>query len=132
MEGTFDMESMHALRSLKGYRFFADGFVKNVWTHSFLSQELDDVMITYIRSYVNLSMSSDPSLIVYVALNGATGDVYSVQCNDCVAGLGEACNHVAALLFYLEDANKRKTEKLPEKLSKTSQPMLWNQPPKIL
>ena len=93
---TFDMESMRAFRSLKGYCFFADGLVKNVWTHSFLSQERDDVTITYVRGYVHHSMSSDPSLIVYVALNGATGDVYSAQCN-CVAGLGEAFNHVAAL-----------------------------------
>ena len=88
-------------------------------------QERDDVTITYVRGYVHHSMSSDPSLIVYVASNCATEDVYSAQCN-CVAGLGEECNHVMALLFYVEDANKRKTEKLPEEFSKTSQPMLWN------
>ena len=28
---TFDMESMRAFKSLKAYRFFADGFVSNVW-----------------------------------------------------------------------------------------------------
>ena len=30
---TFDMQSMRAFKSLKAYRFFADGFVSNVWLH---------------------------------------------------------------------------------------------------
>ena len=30
-----------------------------------------------------------------------TGEVCSAHCN-CMAGLGEACSHVAAVLFYLE------------------------------
>ena len=44
--------------------------------------------------------------------------------------LGEACNHVAALLFYLEDASTKGLTELPAELSKTSLPMQWNQPPK--
>ena len=124
---TFDMDSMRAFRSLKGYRFFVDGFVKNVWTHAF--PEKNGVAVTYVRSYVHHSMSCDPSLQVFVALNSTKGDVYSAQCN-CVAGLGQACNHIAAVLFYLEDAKKKRLDKLPVELSKTSQPMVWNQPPK--
>ena len=41
--------------------------------------------------------------------------------------LGQACNHVAALLFFIEH-NAMKDE-LPTDTS-TSQPMKWNQPPK--
>lgn len=75
-------------------------------------------------------MSCDPALTVFIALNGDTGDVYSAQCS-CVAGLGEACNHVAALLsFFVEHAAKRKLDVLPEELSKTSVTMRWNQQPK--
>ena len=44
--------------------------------------------------------------------------------------LGEACNHVAALLFYLEDASTKGLTELPAELSKTSLPMQWSQPPK--
>ena len=33
----------------------------------------------------------------------ATGEVCSAHCN-CMAGLGETCTHVAAVLFYLEAA----------------------------
>lgn len=124
---TFDMDSMRSFRSLKGYIFFADRFVRNVWTHTFAAS--NGVRVTYVRAYVYHSMSCDPALTVYAALNADTGDVYSAKCN-CVAGLGEACNHVAALLFYVEDAAKRKVDKLPHELSKTSMPMAWNLPPK--
>ena len=42
--------------------------------------------------------------------------------------LGEACNHIAALLFFIE--NHINDEELPSELSKTSKPMAWHQPPK--
>ena len=42
--------------------------------------------------------------------------------------LGQACNHVAALLFFIE--HHAKNDELPSDTSKTSQPMKWNQPPK--
>ena len=42
--------------------------------------------------------------------------------------LGQACNHIAALLFFIE--NHAKDEILPTEISKTSKPMIWNQPPK--
>ena len=42
--------------------------------------------------------------------------------------LGQACNHIAALLFFIDyHAND---EELPSELSKTSQPMAWHQLPK--
>lgn len=43
--------------------------------------------------------------------------------------LGQACNHIAPLLFFIERyANNN--EDLPTETSKTSKPMAWNQPPK--
>ena len=41
---------------------------------------------------------------------------------------GQACNHIAALLFFIE--HHVKDEILPTEISKTSKPMIWNQPPK--
>ena len=41
--------------------------------------------------------------------------------------LGQACNHVAALLFYLEKHCSVDTESLPTDLSCTSMSMRWNQ-----
>ena len=82
---TFDMEAMKAFRSLKGYVFFRDQYVRNVWTKHFPCEQADGVDITYIRGYVHHSLSCDPSLVVFAALNSQTGEVYSAQCN-CVAG----------------------------------------------
>jgi len=42
--------------------------------------------------------------------------------------LGQACNHIAALLFFIE--HHVDDEDLPTEISKTSKPMAWNQPPK--
>ena len=43
--------------------------------------------------------------------------------------LGQACNHIAALLFFIE-RHANNDEDLPTETSKTSKPMAWNQPPK--
>ena len=42
--------------------------------------------------------------------------------------LGQACNHIVALLFFIE--YHVDNEDLPTEISKTSKPMAWNQPPK--
>ena len=44
--------------------------------------------------------------------------------------LGQACNHVAALLFYLESHRCSGAKPLPIDLSKPSQPIKWNQVPR--
>ena len=44
--------------------------------------------------------------------------------------LGQACNHVAALLFYFEHHCRIGTDSLPTDLSKTSMPMRWHQAPR--
>lgn len=80
------MDSMRAFRSLMGYHFFVDGFVKNVWTRPFAWK--DGVTVTYMKGYVDHSITCYPSL-VYISLNCDTGDVYSAKCN-CVVGLGVA------------------------------------------
>ena len=48
---------------------------------------------------------------------------YVISCR-----LGQACNHNAALLFFIEQHVDN--EDLPTEISKTSRPMAWNQPPK--
>jgi len=42
--------------------------------------------------------------------------------------LGQTCNHIAALLFFIE--HHVDDEDLPTEISKTSKPMAWNQLPK--
>ena len=79
---TFNMQSMQAFQSLKAYRFFADGFVSNVWLHDC---KTSDPRIVYVRGFVQHSLSMDVPLETFVALNDDTGDVYSAQCS-CISG----------------------------------------------
>jgi len=44
----------------------------------------------------------------------------------CVPRLGQACNHIAALLFYIH--HHASEQELPVEVSKTSIPMMWHQP----
>ena len=75
---TFDMQLMQAFKSLKAYRFFADGFVSNVWLHDCAT---DSPHVVYVRGFVQHSLSTDLTLETFVALDGDSGDVYSAQCN---------------------------------------------------
>ena len=81
---SFDMQSLKAFKSLKAYKFYYDGFVKNVWVHEFPISE-SELRILYFRAYVHHSLTCDAPLETYVALNGDNGDVYSAQCT-CVSG----------------------------------------------
>ena len=82
---SFDMESLKAFKSLKAYKFFHDGFVRNVWVHQFPSTNKLNLKVLCFRGFVHHSLSCESPLQVYVALNGDTGDVYSAQCS-CVSG----------------------------------------------
>ena len=82
------MQLMQAFKSLKVYRFFADGLVSNVWLHDCAT---DSPHVVYVRGFVQHSLSTDLTLETFVALDGDSGDVYSAQCN-CVQG--ELCSRL--------------------------------------
>ena len=83
----------------------------------------------YFRAHVFHSFTVETPLTVFVASNKVNGEVCSAQC-DCVSGAGAACNHIAALLFAMEQFSREKARELPEETSKTSKPMSWHIPPK--
>ena len=83
---SFDMQSLKAFKSLKAYKFFYDGFVKNVWMHECQPTTGNVVLrVLYFRAYVHHSFTCESPLLVFVSINGDTGDVYSAKCN-CVSG----------------------------------------------
>ena len=83
---SFDMESIKDFKSLKAYKFFHDGFVRNAWVHHFSSMDKLNLKVLYFCGFVHHSLSCKAPLEVFVALNGDTGDVYSAQCS-CVSYL---------------------------------------------
>jgi len=82
---SFDMQSLLAFKSLKAYKYFYDGYVRNVWVHQCLSDNELMLKVLYFRAYVHHSYSSDAPLEVFVSLNADNGDVYSAKCS-CVSG----------------------------------------------
>ena len=50
------------------------------------------------------------------------GQICCAHCN-CMAGLGETCSHVSALLFYLEAAARIRDQK-----TVTEKPAYWKMP----
>ena len=112
-ESTFDKESMRVFKSLKAYKYFADGLVRNVWAH-----HLEDQVV--VRGYCLSSLKTKTTYTVYVVIK-TTGDVVGGACN-CVAGKGEACSHVAALLFYLDDLTCHAITTLPSDETVTGRP----------
>lgn len=65
---------------------------------------------------------------VYVVIK-TTGNVVGGACN-CVAGKGEACSHVAALLFYLDDLTSHAITTLPTDATVMGHPQQWHKAPK--
>ncbi|KAH3824740.1 hypothetical protein DPMN_126593 [Dreissena polymorpha] len=57
-------------------------------------------------------------------LSKATGNVHAAGC-DCEACEGEACNHIASLMYGLIDITEKKKE---GSNASTSKQFLWNQP----
>ncbi|XP_070550352.1 uncharacterized protein [Ptychodera flava] len=66
----------------------------------------------FLRGICNASQDSTKSYRVCVCLD-RNGQPYGAVCR-CVAGLGEACSHVGALLFAVEDFVAKGYKKLPD------------------
>ena len=79
-DNTFDQGSMRAFKSLKAFKYFADGYVQNVWATK-VDQESN---LLVIRCYCFSSLKSGTTYPVFVCLS-CNGDVYSAECK-CVAG----------------------------------------------
>ena len=103
----FDKDSLRAFNSLKGYKYFEEGFVRNAWLH-----EIPDSDLLYVRSNCFSSLTVKQTYTVYVCLS-KQGTVYSAKCQ-CKAGLGQACSHVAALIFKLESLKRNNISRIPE------------------
>ena len=79
------MQSLKPFKSLKAYKFFHNGFMRNVWAHKFQSTNQLNLKVLCFCEFMYHSLSYESPLQVYVALNGDTGDFYSAQCS-CVSG----------------------------------------------
>ena len=80
-------------KSLKGYSCYSRGWVENAHVC-----RIDESLLYFHRLvYQSYPSPSKEPYPVYACV-GSTGNIFSAACK-CVAGLGESCSHVAALLL---------------------------------
>lgn len=117
----YTKQELKAYKSLDGYKYFVDGWVSDVLVLPLVSScRTDDVFLSSCKVKHSQRLSIGP-VQPWVAVE-KEGLVICAHCN-CMAGLGEACSHIAALLFTLE-ANSQ----IKKGFSCTSLPCYWLPP----
>ena len=107
----FTRETLKAYKSMEGYKYLASG-----WVTDLRVLKLSSFLIT---AKVRHSQSlQDPFLLPWVCAED-NGTVLCAHCT-CMAGLGEACSHIAAVLFAIDVRNR-----IDEDTSCTSVPCWW-------
>ncbi|CAB4012346.1 Poly P3, partial [Paramuricea clavata] len=116
-------EDMKCFKQLKAFKFFMDGHVQDI--------KLSIINATsnycFVKAKILASMRTDRVYETWISVVKETAKVLSADCN-CTAGLGEACNHIAALLFAVEDYAKTYNQPSSSSTSCTSKPCEWNKP----
>ncbi|KAJ8049986.1 hypothetical protein HOLleu_02982 [Holothuria leucospilota] len=108
---------LKAYKSTDAYKYFQSGWVQDLFVW-----QLEGHNLYVIKAKVRHSQRlNDPLLHPWVAIN-KDGTVISAHCN-CMAGLGEACSHIAATLFAVSAANSTLKNQ-----SCTSLKCTWSQP----
>ena len=114
----FDGKALKAYKSTKAFSYYKDGWVKTCLYHDISERS----KFCYIRANVLPSFKlNEKHHKTWVLLEKEIGSICSAGCT-CMAGLGQCCNHVAALLFKIEDAIKLGYNSL----TCTSMPCTWN------
>ena len=107
---------------LKAYKYFADDLVRNLHAGHIPANDLGG-----IKAHCLSSFKASTTYFMFPAMK-RNGTVAAAQCS-CVARQGEACSHVAALMFYLEDKMRQKDMHLPADTSYHWEPTAWHVPP---
>ena len=91
---------MKAYKSFEGYRQFVDGWVSNVKVIQIPPRSNSCLIMAGVKHSQRFSLSPVKAWIG----SEKNGVVLCARCN-CMAGLGEACSHISAILFT-SDANE--------------------------
>jgi hypothetical protein len=94
-------EELKCFKSMDAYHHFVSGFIKSVGVKVYGP----DIRLVFSRVLHSMKLSLPPAKSWMIVQS--TGKVLSAHC-DCTAGMGEACSHVGATLFYLDAINKLK------------------------
>ena len=115
----YTKDELKAYKSTEGYKYFVDDWVRNLLVHQIPNGSGHEEQVTVVRASVRHSQwLSDTPLRARVVVEV----LRTVLCAHytCMGGLGEACLHIAAVLFALE-SNTR----ISNILSIISEPCAW-------
>ncbi|XP_070576756.1 uncharacterized protein [Ptychodera flava] len=98
--GFYTADRLKAYRSLDAYQFFFNGFVNKVNIHKVAATSY-----IYLKTTVRRSQAASDPYHVWVVVNSEDLTIKGARCQ-CMAGLGEVCTHVAALLFKVVAATE--------------------------
>ena len=128
----FDGESLRSYKALRAYQLFEERHIHNVefcpsWPRKDPADK-EDSPLCFLRCkcFPSQDTSKQPHRVV-LCLDKRSGRPYGAHCR-CVSGLGQACSHVAGLLFALEDFVARGFTKLPDGQSTTDVLCVWSKP----
>lgn len=116
--GVYTQQELKAYKSLEAYKYFVDGWVSKLTVLRLSSCPSSSLEMAHVRH--SQSLSAAP-VKAWVAVENV-GTILCAHCT-CMVGLGEACSHMAAILFVL-DANSH----FKESQSCTSLPCSWLPP----
>ncbi|KAJ8301895.1 hypothetical protein KUTeg_020882 [Tegillarca granosa] len=86
----------------KAYEYFVSGCLKEVFYHSLSKSSL----VCVLRGKCCLSQRLQDDLHdIWACIDKLDRSIKAAYCS-CIAGLGQTCNHIAALLFRFEAANR--------------------------
>ena len=108
-------DCLKAYKSLDAYNYYASGWVDNVKVFTIPSRPGTYLITARVKHSQKLSATP---VKLWVAVE-QQGMVVCAHCT-CMAGLGEACSHIAALLFTVE-ANTQ----VKKRIACTSLPCSW-------
>lgn len=94
----YTKEEICAYRSLEAYNYVKSGHVNGVHVYT-----PEDAGVTFVRGAVMPSqrLSKNMAYIVWAMIESAMGVIICGHCT-CMAGAGEACSHIAAVLILME------------------------------
>ena len=97
--GVFTKEAMNNRKSLEAHNQFRSGWVRTIFHY-----DIPATKFVIMKANVNPSQRlNDKPHTPWVAINRVTTSVMNAHCT-CMAGLGESCTHIGALLFKIEAA----------------------------
>lgn len=98
--GIYTKEAMMNRKSLEAYNQFSSGWVRTVFCYK---KSKNSVFMLLKADVTPSQRLNDSPHTPWVAINVNISNVITAHCT-CMAGLGESCSHVAALLFKIEAA----------------------------